>query len=148
MILSKLINAIRSSEYTKGFIYSFQRREGVKQGVKLIYKWSALGVFTLMLSPVADRFLKWRGQREKSGSIYKKMETGSRPPVPISHTTSMIERTIELEQVQRIFFPHTLGEIKEHSARKMPSMSLFGLLVGPSGTGKTVAITHLCNEFP
>ena len=148
MILSKLINAIRSSEYTKGFIYSFQHREGVKQGVKLIYKWSALGVFTLMLSPVADRFLKWRGQREKSGSIYKKMEAGSRPPVPISHTTSMIERTIELEQLQRIFFPHTLGEIKEHSARETPSMSLFGLLVGPSGTGKTVAITHLCNQFP
>ena len=148
MTISRLINAIRSFEYTKRFSNSYQLREGVKQGVKSISKWSVLFVFALVISPVADRYLRRRARREKSGSIFKKMQTGSRPLVPISHTTSMIERTKELEQLQRIFFPHTLGEIKQHSVRETPSMSLFGILVGPSGTGKTVAITHLCNEFP
>ena len=43
--------------------------------------------------------------------------------------------------------PHTLGN-KEIEHSETPSKSLFGLLVGPSGTEKTVAITHLCKKFP
>ena len=46
----------------------------------------------------------------KSGLILKKMETGSRPLVPIAHATSMIERTQGLEQLQQIFLSHTLGD--------------------------------------
>ena len=72
----------------------------------------------------------------KSGLIFKKMATGSRPLVPIAHATLIMERTKVPEQLQQMFLPHTLGnKVKEHS--ETPSKSLFGLLVGPSGTRKT-----------
>ena len=144
-MMSKLINGIlkttkiniRSSKYTEGFMNLLRYKESTKRGV---LKWSSLGVLILVISPVADRYLKERGMKAKNGLVFKKLELGSKPRLP---TAVMQERNKEFEQLQRAFLPHTLGQCNE-----IPSRSLFGLLVGPSGTGKTVAITHLCNKFP
>ena len=138
--MSKLTNTVRSKKYIESFLYSFKDKESGKGGIRSSLKWSSVGVLTLVISPLADFYLKKRGVKMKNNLVFKTMEYGSRPRVPVEEIE---KRTKEFDQLQRVFLPHTLDQCSA-----TPSRSLFGLLVGPSGTGKTVAITYLCNKFP
>ena len=66
--------------------------------------------------------------------VYNQLLMGTMPHVPAAE---MIRREGISEELVDLFFPRA-GKLR----RK------FGLIVGPTGTGKTVLVTNLCNSYP
>lgn len=67
--------------------------------------------------------------------VYKQMLRGTRPPVPVG--AEWIPREEISKELVDLFFPKG-GELRR----------TFGLIVGPTGTGKTVLVSDLCNQYP
>lgn len=67
--------------------------------------------------------------------VYEQMLRGTRPPVPVG--AELMPREEISKELVDLFFPHG-GKLRR----------TFGLIVGPTGTGKTVLVSDLCNKYP
>ena len=70
------------------------------------------------------------------------MKIGSKPFVPVSNLDRMIHRESVYKEIVNLLFPKLKNTGSEGNA------PLFGIIVGPSGTGKSVLMTYLCSKLP
>lgn len=95
------------------------------------------GTLTLIvISPIVDYWLKKKAKRDLIDPVLKRMETGTKPPVPIARAENMVSRPKLESELHKLFCPSTCTED-----------TFFRIIIGPSGTGKTVAVTDLCRRF-
>ena len=81
--------------------------------------------------------------------MYAKIKVGSKPTIPLRST--VISRPEVLEEVKvAIGFPQRPPGVVSRDVDKddLDVEKGFCVIVGPSGTGKTACITHICNESP
>ena len=73
-----------------------------------------------------------------------KLEVSSNPRVPLGRNNNIIPRPELLDKMKMVigFSQSNLDEMDGDEGKG------FSVIVGPSGTGKTVAVTHICNESP
>lgn len=88
--------------------------------------------------PITDRYLRAKAIQELIDPVISKMEMGSRPVVSLS---SIYPRP-ELNDVLKKLY------LDRYSDNLHKDLVCFGVVVGPSGTGKTVAVKNLCQQFP
>ena len=111
--------------------------------------------------PLADSVLKRKATEELIRPVYAKMEVGSKPTVPLGRRNTVIDRPEVLEEVKvAIGFSQRLpaGVVASRDMDEMDNQSNssgdldkgkgFCVIVGPSGTGKTVCVAQICNESP
>ena len=72
-------------------------------------------------------------------SVYKQIETGSVPRIPHREPSNMVPREDLAKEMVYLFFPYD---------RQTRKRTTFGLIVGPTGTGKTALVTKECNTCP
>ena len=87
----------------------------------------------------AHQYIKFQTKSMES-AVYEKIEMGTRPP--LLRQKHMISREKTAEEIVELFFPKS-----DEDASKGDRHS-FGLIIGPTGTGKTCLVTNLCNKFP
>lgn len=75
-------------------------------------------------------------------SMYENMEKGSKLPLP---KKQLIPREGIAEEVKRFFFPDYKVGDRETAGQYANG---FGIIVGPTGSGKTTLVVDLCNKFP
>lgn len=81
-------------------------------------------------------------------AVYKKMDTGSKPSIPHGNPNLMLQHREDFsEEIVNLFFPQQYSEDPEEDPQLTRSRARFGLIVGPTGTGKTILVTDLCNRF-
>ena len=80
---------------------------------------------------------------------------GSKPHIPHSNPSLMLPREKATMEIADLFFPYKPHSqpVTEPTTAATGNLSLeegkgFGLMVGPTGTGKTATITCACNKFP
>ena len=78
-------------------------------------------------------------------AVYKKMKTGTRPPTSLPGSIAMVPRESVSKEILDLFFPH-YEEAKNLKGNR--KKCAFGLILGPTGTGKTAVVTDLCNAYP
>ena len=99
--------------------------------------------------PLADCFLKRKATKGLIRPVYAKMEVGSKPTIPLRST--VIGRPEVLEGVKvAIGFSQRLPGVVSRDVDEgdLDKGTGFCVIVGPSGTGKTVCVTQICNESP
>ena len=95
----------------------------------------AFAVAITVGSPFINYLLQKKASRDLIGPAVRKIETGTRPSLPIMNTDKMIARTDLEKELFNLFHP-SQGE------------TFFGIVIGPSGTGKTMAIRNFCRLYP
>ena len=96
--------------------------------------------------PLADCFLKRMATKGLIRPVYAKMEVGSKPL-----RSTVIGRPEVLEEVKvAIGFSQRLPGVVSRDVDEddLDKGTGFCVIVGPSGTGKTVCLTQICNESP
>ena len=99
--------------------------------------------------PLADCYLKRKATKGLIRRVYAKMEVGSKPTIPLRST--VISRPEVLEKVKVVIvFPQRQPGVVSRDVDKddFDEVKGFCVIVGPSGTGKTVCIRQICNESP
>ena len=81
-------------------------------------------------------------------SVFKKVEIGHRPKIPHKNPNAMIPRESISNQMVSLFFPHLNGDTDSTDESTRQTKKSFGLIVGPTGSGKTALVTKECNRFP
>lgn len=82
-------------------------------------------------------------------AVYKKMEMGSKPLLKLGYSKKLIARKDMEDKILRRVFPYSALSSSGHAEEDDESLfGMFGLIVGPTGTGKSTLITHLCNRYP
>lgn len=103
----------------------------------------SMGMCVVGCIPVANVFLKRRATKELIRPVYAKLEVGSKPSVPLGRNNNIIPRPEVLDKLKIV-----IGFSQCHVDEMDDDGKGFSVIVGPSGTGKTVAVTHICNESP
>ena len=88
-------------------------------------------------SPFLNLWLKGKASRDLIQPALKKLETGSKPPLPIKSIEKMIPRPSLEKEIFSLFYP-------SDSDRETG----FGIIIGPSGTGKTMIVREFCRRYP
>ena len=99
--------------------------------------------------PLADCYLKRKATKGLIRPVYAKMEVGLKPTIPVFST--VISRPEVLEEVKvAIGFSQRPPGVVSRDMDKDDLNEIKGscVIVGPSGTGKTVCTTQICNESP
>jgi len=96
------------------------------------------GTFAIIVtSPVMDYWLKRKANHDLVESVLKKIEAGTKPSLPVGYLTNMVRRPKLDKELYKLFYPTSPTKDK-----------FFGIVMGPSGTGKTFAIRNLCRSYP
>ena len=87
----------------------------------------------------AHHYMKIRTESLES-AVFTQVEMGTCPPL-LNLESMMVPRKKTSRELIDLFFPRlSLEEDQE--------VRTFGLIVGPTGTGKTAVVTNLCNIYP
>ena len=86
-------------------------------------------------SPLINYVLKVKASWDLTGPAVTKIETGTRPSLPIMNMDKMIARPHLEKEPFNLFHPSQ-------------DETFFGIVIGPSGTGKTMAIRNFCRMYP
>ena len=76
-------------------------------------------------SPFLNHWLKEKASRDLIKSALKKLEVGSKPPLPIKSIEKMIPRLSLEKEIFSLFYPSDSN-----------CETCFGIIIGPSGTEK------------
>ena len=101
----------------------------------------------------ADSFLKRKATQELIRPVYAKLEIGSKPTVPLGSINTVIHRPEVLEEMKvaiglpGVVLSREVDEM-ENQIGDLDKRKGFCVIVGPSGTGKTLCVTQICNESP
>ena len=98
----------------------------------------SLCVIFLSTSPLIDHCLYKRALRELEHPILHCLETGSRPP-PLPYSSVSIDRQPVKESLLEV--------IKDSRSNVAADDHSFQIVLGPSGTGKTLLTRQVCNEI-
>ena len=90
--------------------------------------------------PIAHYGLKARSRSRLEAPVLRTIEEGSRPTCIPSVRT--IDRPVLEQKLKRLIYPDP-GTIEDLSGSGM-----FGIVIGPSGTGKTALVRRMCNRDP
>ena len=97
----------------------------------------------LVSLPLAHFGLKARADRGRR-SILRRLEEGSRPsPIPTITNKVHIDRSNSQKMLSQLVLPPAI-QTEKHAA----SLKSFGVVLGPSGTGKTALVRELCARYP
>jgi len=88
-------------------------------------------------SIAVHQYMKYQTNSLES-AVVKRVEMGTCPP----SEDNMIPRRTVTDEIVNLFFPKTNHEFQDYDQRT------FGLIVGPTGTGKTALVTKLCSMLP
>ena len=93
----------------------------------------------LIATPLAHFSLRVRADRRMRAPILARLEEGSRP-LPLTHIFMSVKRP-ELEEIITSFIHPPEDSVDDESSRS------FGIILGPSGTGKTALLRQVyrCN---
>lgn len=103
---------------------------GVHRGLKIVFKYPVVTCSLLSL-PLVNYSIKKRRQKRLVSSIDAVLETGSMPP--LLKSDFLINR------------PQVMKSLKNLITSNQPK---FGIVLGPSGTGKTYLTRDVCNQDP
>ena len=95
----------------------------------------SIGVGIFVGSPLIDYYLKNKSATEKKVPVYDKLVQGSQPG--LIRRPHPIYRPDVMSGIKSRFLPQSSDEVTR-----------FGLVIGPSGSGKSYAIKDFCNQFP
>ena len=109
--------------------------------VKLYPRLLGFGIGVVTTAITAHQYMKFQTQALEE-SVYKNMEKGSKPLLPKKR---LIPREDIAEEVKRFFFPEYKAGKRETDDKYANG---FGIIVGPTGSGKTTLVVNLCNKFP
>ena len=97
------------------------------------------------LFPIAHFGLKALSRHRLEAPILKKIEQGSRPlGIP---SEPIIDRPLLEEELRALVSLGTYSEVSDDGIGE-PGLGLFGVVIGPSGTGKTALIRKICSSDP
>ena len=109
------------------------------------YPRSTLCVGVTGCAPFLNLYLKKiKVNEELYKPVYKKMEMGSRPNIGITDKNRMVPR----DELSAMISEFLKLSPRHHEAGKGNQKARLVLVVGPSGTGKSVLMRDLCNKFP
>ena len=91
-------------------------------------------LLSIVFAPVTDRCLRARAINGLNNPVLEKMEIGSRPDVKVSCFMPRVEISTFIKSL--------------YLDNKANGYAWFGLIVGPSGTGKTTIVRDLCERLP
>ena len=98
---------------------------------------SVYGMTVITVAYVAYSYMKVQ-QRRLEENIYKKMEEGNKPCIPHRNPRLMIAREDLSKELFEFYFPGVGSKVKNY----------FGVVIGPTGTGKSALVTSECNNHP
>lgn len=110
------------------------------------YLRSTLCVGLIGCAPVANWYLKRiKVKEELYKPVYKKLEIGSRPNVGITDEKHVVPR----DNISTMISEFLKLSPRHHESKEneQPKAKL-GLVMGPSGTGKSILLREVCNKFP
>ena len=115
---------------------------------------SFYGIGTITLGIGVHQYMMMQ-RRKLERATLKKMEMGSKPHIPHPNPSLMLPREKATMEIVDLFFPYKPHSqpVTEPTTAATENLNLeegkgFGLMVGPTGTGKTATITRACNKFP
>ena len=108
--------------------------------LKFIWKYplrsAMMGAF--ITSPLLDRWLRHRAHNQLYGPVYQKFLTGSRPLNEDRYKgMKVVDRETVFEMIKTELFPEPVNHNKG---------THFGVIIGPSGSGKSCAVQKTCHE--
>ncbi len=90
------------------------------------------------LFPIACFSLKVLSRHRFEAPILRKIEEGSRPTfIP---TMCTIDRPLLEQELKQLVYPRSVEDLSNEG--------LFGIIIGPSGTGKTALLRKICSSDP
>ena len=122
-------------------MWQYLRRIGYSQVFKWIEANPKKSTFTgiVLGSPLIDYYLKSRADKELRSPIYARLVEGSKPQMPpYPMQSQVIPRPEVSNDIIKRYFPTSAKD----------TVTLFGVIIGPSGNGKTFTMRELCNRFP
>ena len=100
------------------------------------------------LSPLAHLYLKKRSKTRLEAPILARIQEGSKPEV-IPHSFVFIERPVEEKRLLGLIRgDRGVRETSSDGAINEDSSPYFSVVLGPSGTGKTLLTRKVCMEHP
>jgi len=69
--------------------------------------------------------------------VFNKIEARTKPSLPVGYTKNLVCRPKLDNELKKLFYPNSPPEAK-----------IFGIVIGPSGTGKTFAVRNLYRSYP
>lgn len=106
-------------------------------------------VTLLVLSPLVHHYLKRRSTKQLEAPILARIEQGSKP-TPIPSSFMYVDRPVEEKRIAGLI----RGEQKERvqdkgdAAEHESDTPYFSVILGPSGTGKTLLTRNVCMKYP
>jgi len=101
----------------------------------------SIGAACIVGSTLFDIYLRPKAEKELLLPVYQKLISGSKSsmPFPNCNTTAVIlPRPQVSEDIARMFLPEP----------KEANFMHFGIIIGPSRSGKTYMVMELCNKSP
>ena len=118
-------------------VYIYSINMSMFLALKEFYRLSVYGATVISVGFGTHFYMKIQ-QRRLEENVYKKMEEGNKPRIPHRNPQLMIAREDLSNELFEFYFPGGGPKVKNY----------FGVVIGPTGTGKSALVTSECNKHP
>ena len=103
----------------------------------MTHRFATATMFTVVFGYPTDWYLRKRAKRDLYAPVVTKINLGSRPHLSVKNLVPRPELAATLKEL-----------FLSEDEREQEDSTCFGAIIGPTGTGKTLAVKDLCNRYP
>ena len=104
---------------------------------KELFRYFVYGITAISVGFGTHFYMKLQRRRLEE-NVYMKMKEGNKPCIPHRNPQSMIPREKLSNKLFEFYFPRDRPKVKNY----------LGVVIGPTGTGKSALVTSECNKHP